>query len=138
MNQKKHSIKTIVQVAWQLPQNIVGYAILKVIKPRYRCHYKDATIYTWTRDDGVSLGKYIFVPAWANASYIKHEYGHTVQSCYLGWFYLAVIGLPSILWAGLGRNYRKKHNVSYYSFYTEKWADKLGGVERKIKAVNNI
>lgn len=25
---------------------------------------------------------------------------------------------------------RKKYNISYYSFYTEKWADKLGGVER--------
>lgn len=30
-------------------------------------------------------------------STIKHEYGHTIQSKYLGWLYLIIIGLPSIV-----------------------------------------
>lgn len=121
----------VLSAIWQLPQNIIGYIVLKVTKAKYRCHYNGASVYTWHRSDGISLGKYIFVPSNVNKDYIKHEYGHTVQSRYLGWLYLFVIGIPSIVWAGCFKSYRKKHNVSYYSFYTEKWADKLGGVERR-------
>lgn len=58
---------------------------------------------------------------------INHEWGHTRQSMYLGWLYLLAIGLPSLLWAFV---YDSGWNVSYYDFYTEKWADKLGGVKR--------
>lgn len=115
---------------WQLPQNIIGYIVSKVTKAEYRCSYGGANVYTWDRRDGISLGEHIFVPRNADTEYIKHEYGHTKQSRYLGWLYLFVIGIPSLLWAGCGKAYRKKHNVSYYVFYTEKWADKLGGVER--------
>ena len=115
---------------WELPQNIVGWAVWKVTKPKYMYGYNDANVFAWNRRDGLSLGKYIFVPADADNNYVKHEYGHTVQSRYLGWFYLLGIGLPSIIWAGCFKSYRKKHNVDYYSFYTERWADKLGGVSR--------
>ena len=41
----------------------------------------------------------------------------------LGWLYLAVIGLPSILWASRPRR-------NYFSFWTERWADTLGGIQR--------
>jgi len=51
---------------------------------------------------------------------LQHEHGHTIQSKILGPFYLFVIGLPSIIWAGLFNKYREKNNVSYYSLYTEK------------------
>lgn len=115
---------------WEFPQNLIGYIVLKVTKAKRRRAYNGAVVYVWHRSDGISLGKYIFVPSFADENYIKHEYGHTVQSRYLGWLYLFVIGIPSIVWAGCFKSYRKKHNVSYYSFYTEKWADKLGGVER--------
>jgi hypothetical protein len=115
---------------WEFPQNLAGRIVLRVTKAQYQFGYNDADVFSWNRRDGISLGRYIFVPSFADDKYIRHEYGHTVQSKYLGWFYLFVIGIPSILWAGCGKAYRKKHNASYYSFYTEKWADKLGGVER--------
>lgn len=115
---------------WEFPQNLIGYIIVKIAKTEYRSTYRDASVYTWNLN-GLSLGKYIFVPGNVNEDYIKHEYGHTIQSKYLGWFYLLVIGIPSILWASCGEAYRKKHNISYYEFYTEKWADRLGGVDRK-------
>lgn len=114
---------------WQLPQNLVGCILVKMINAKRYCDYKDATVYSWGMNAGLSLGKYIFIP-YNQSQLIKHEYGHTIQSKYLGWFYLLIIGLPSIIWAGCFKEYRKKHNISYYSFYTEKWADKLGGVER--------
>ena len=115
---------------WEFPQNLLGYIVLKVTMNAHRFSYRGAEVYVWRRRDGISLGKYIFVPICADEDFIKHEYGHTVQSRYLGWFYLLIIGLPSLLWAGCFKGYRKKHNISYYAFYTESWADKLGGVER--------
>jgi hypothetical protein len=41
-----------------------------------------------------------------------------------------VIGLPSIIWASFFGEFRRKRNISYYSFYPEKWADHLGGVDK--------
>lgn len=120
----------IIKDIWQLPQNLAGCIAKKIFRTEFCCTHYGAIVHVWKRQDGVSLGKHIFVPEWADLEYIKHEYGHTIQSKYLGWFYLLLIGLPSIIWAGCFKGYRKKHNVSYYSFYTEKWADKLGGVTR--------
>lgn len=121
----------VLNAIWQFPQNIIGYIVLKVTRNTHIRDYGCAKVYGWLRKDGISLGKYIFVPLFADEDYIKHEYGHSIQSKYLGWLYLLVIGLPSLIWAGCFKAYRKKHNVSYYDFYTEKLADKLGGVERR-------
>lgn len=64
---------------------------------------------------------------------LMHEYGHTIQSIILGPLFLPVIGLPSLLWAWLPvfRKYRERWSVSYYSLYTERWANFLG--ERAVK-----
>lgn len=62
---------------------------------------------------------------------IKHEYGHTIQSKLLGPLYLFIIGIPSIVWASIyGTKLVPETKNGYYKFYTEKWADKLGQVER--------
>lgn len=68
---------------------------------------------------------------WDDIETLKHEYGHQKQSQMLGWLYLFVIGIPSIVWAGTHQCFwksLKKHNIPCYWFYTEKWANKLGGV----------
>ena len=79
--------------------------------------------------------KYFDIPPreWSEwqQQYCAHEFGHTLQSQKLGWLYLFIIGIPSIIWAGCFEGYRKKHNISYYTFYTEQWADRLGGVKRE-------
>ena len=49
---------------------------------------------------------------------------------YLGWLYLFVIGIPSLAWAILYGTIIKPSTNGYYKFYTEKWADRLGNVER--------
>ena len=129
--------KKFIQTTWQLPQTIAGIIVKKVLKAKPYTTHHEANVYTWTLGRGISLGNYIFVPfekedpeSYVVQQYIKHEYGHTVQSKYLGWFYLLVIGLPSIVWAGCFEWYRKKTGKNYYDFYTEKSADKLGGVNR--------
>lgn len=40
-----------------------------------------------------------------------------------------MVGLPSFLWASL-KTAGLFRGRDYYSFYTEKWADKLAGIER--------
>lgn len=129
--------KNIIKTIWELPQNLLGFIVTKVTKANKYCTYGTANVYSWTVSGGMSLGKYIFIPfkvdtpmLYGVEQYIKHEYGHTLQSSYLGWFYLLVIGLPSLIWCGCCGKYRRKHGISYYDFYTEKWADRLGGVER--------
>lgn len=128
----KKFLYQIVQWTWCLPQNIAGAIMWLIFKWR-GCEtefFKWRVVTRWKRFDGVSLGQFIFVNENESERTVKHEYGHTRQSLMLGWFYLLAIGLPSLIWAGCFGKYRVKHNVSYYKFYTERWADKLGGVER--------
>ena len=44
--------------------------------------------------------------------------------------YLIIIGLPSLIWASIYGKLIPYTNNGYYKFYTEKRADRLGGVER--------
>lgn len=127
---------------WQLPQNLVGLCVLwwaRNFGKISRVYKLDAGVkayYVVKLSGGVTLGNYIFIHDYAmhfakgqrQTNTEKHEYGHTIQSKILGPLYLFVIGIPSIVHAAIHDD--KKHG-SYYHFYTEKWADKLGGVKRK-------
>lgn len=117
---------TILLWLWQFPQNLVGwvYLFFHFKDVRKFQPYHDAGIFVVPIKGGVSLGKYIFVER-LDWYLVCHEYGHCRQSKMLGWFYLLVIGLPSLIW-----NRICKKNWNYYRFYTERWADKLGGVKR--------
>lgn len=117
------TLKTILQYLWCLPQNLLGLLLLLYFGGEKRS-YEDITYYyNIGLMGGLSLGNYIFLNNNRVAS-IKHEYGHSIQNKYLGPLYLLVIGIPALLWTA----FCKGNN--YYSFYTEKWADKLGGVNR--------
>lgn len=131
-------IKLAIWWIWGLPQNLIGFFMLL-----YFHHYlkfpvtkhNDAWVlhYEIKNIGAVSLGQYIFL--WSNygrskEKTIKHEYGHTRQSHLLGPLYLIVIGLPSIIWNMFFGKYRRRTGKSYYDFFPERWADKLGGVER--------
>lgn len=137
MNKFKSSAK----VLWELPQNIVGAIVKMVSKAKFCTTYKDANVYTWKMNAGLSLGKYIFTPFEEKhmnritvRNHIKHEYGHCIQSKMLGWFYLFVISIPSLLWAA---TFDEKSGRSYYDFYTESWAERLGGVKRSTNESEN-
>ena len=125
----KKIIKTILAWTWCFPQELLGLIVRVVTKAQKQ----DGGYYIYNVKSGsVSLGTYIMLcRAQSNSdTVLKHEQGHTKQSFILGWLFLVVIGLPSIIWAGCFDGYRLKHGVSYYTFYTERWADKLGGVVR--------
>ena len=120
--------KTITTWLWCFPQNLLGFCFLLFTKAR-----KVGDHYEYDLESGsVSLGDYIFLcpQHWNDSTVLRHEKGHQIQSRRLGWLYLPVIGLPSLVWSGCFGAYRKKHNISYFDFYTERWADRLGGVKR--------
>lgn len=113
---------------WCFPQQFIGWLLRVATHAERRGGFYAVNF----KAGSLSLGEYIFLcPAHQrDERALKHEQGHTKQSYILGWLWLPAIGIPSIIWAGCFGWLRKKYNISYYSFYTEKWADKLGGVER--------
>lgn len=71
---------------------------------------------------------------------LVHEYGHTIQSLILGAIYLIVIGIPSTLWGFIPKlsKKRKDKQISYFSFFTEHWANRLGEKVTKEKSMENL
>ena len=139
-------MKKILSCIWEAPQKALAHIIKWIVEVEELTDSdEDSHLYIWNFKRGLSLSNHIFLPAnsfrdkgpqeildscW-HLNYVRHESGHSIQSKYLGPFYLLIIGLPSIIWAGCFSGYRQKHNISYYSFYTERSADKLGGVKRE-------
>lgn len=129
----------VLQWTWGIFQNIIGLVLFmaNISKKHYR--HNGAVVTEWNYSRGsVGLGMFIFVGVpkgradrTAVEKVIRHEYGHTLQSIVLGPLFLPVIGLPSLMWCGLPCfvNYRKRKNVSYYWFYTERWANSLAKIK---------
>lgn len=109
-----------------MPQNLLGLLFLLFIKGEEKHKLDDITFYYSDKfTGGISLGQYIILGDKYEKS-VRHEYGHCIQSKILGWLYLPVVGLFSVLHAALCAC--KMH--SYYDVWTERWADKLGKVKR--------
>ena len=116
--------KNIILFLWQLPQNLVGFLLSLFCK---KAILYDKKVYLWNFEKrGLSLGSFVFVSLSTTEFQVMHEYGHNKQSYYLGWLYLIIIGLPSLFWC-LIHKLKPFKKINYYSFYTEKWANKLAG-----------
>lgn len=123
-------MKGIFLYIWCLPQNLLGLALRLFYKGNDSI-YEDAIVRRSTKMlGGISLGKYIIVNQWSSKEDVKHEYGHCIQSKKWGWLYLPVVGLSSLIWAWLYGPIIDPDEVDYYSFWTEKNANKLGNVKR--------
>lgn len=121
-------LKLIATWIWCFPQMLVGFILKLITRARkVKNHYRYNISF-----GSISLGTYVFLcPShWLDDRALKHEQGHTKQSYILGWLYIPLVLLPSLIWAGCFDKYRQKHGVSYYSIYPENWADRLGGVKR--------
>lgn len=122
---------------WQLPQHVLGLAVIFFSAAQYSREYHSSKVYLTRHTLGISLGKYIIVFQESGETTIRHEYGHSKQSLYLGPAYLIVIGIPSFtmnLLSALHILDAKR----YYSRWPENWADRLGGVSRNEKASQAI
>jgi len=122
---------------WQLPQNLLGLILLLIYRYRYLWLEDRGRLYFVCVDfpSGISLGRYIILKREDSSNTYNHEFGHSIQSRYLGPLYLIVIGLPSLLgniWDRLfhrGWSWRERE-WWYYHQPWESWADRLGGVNR--------
>ena len=122
----KRRLYNALQWSWGLPQTLAGFALYMVHRGSDHYDYGGAKVTVWDRNDGVSLGKFIFAPD--DEHMLSHEYGHTKQSLLLGPLYLPLIGLPSLIWNRLPyfKSYRKKTGKSYDSIIIERSATYLG------------
>ena len=140
----------VLKYIWQLLQNLTGLFLLLWYKIRGDAERKDELspakgirVYVSRfMPSGISLGKYIilgrkylYLGDARLSETIKHEYGHCRQSVRLGILYLLLIGVPSLCGNIYDRVAHKKwtsweSKKWYYNQPWEKWADKLGGVER--------
>ena len=151
-----YGIIVLLNCTWGIIQTIAG-AVVFILNHKNNEHffYKGVIVTKWSRKAGLSLGLFIFVPPTPRfyncekyhftdedlqERLIVHEYGHSVQSSILGSLYFIVIGLTSSIWSFCQRinESEKKDKVSYFTFYTEKWANYLGEKVTGKKSMENI
>lgn len=143
------------QCTWGFVQTLLGLCVFLGNWNAKHYSYHGAIITQWDDKSSVSLGMFVFVTSEPyfyeklKAEYSKeelsrrllvHEYGHTIQSMILGPLYLIVMGIPSTLWGflpSLNRKRREKQ-ISYFSFFTEKWANTLGEKVTGEKSMENL
>ena len=133
-NAVKHFLFVLVQCTWGAVQNLGGLAVFLflAVRRRKRFLWRGCPVTVWRRGDSASVGMFLFISERLQGQMkdevLVHEYGHTVQSALLGPLYLPVISLPSAVWCLAPElvRMRSEKNISYYSFYTEKWANHLG------------
>ncbi|MEZ3441530.1 hypothetical protein [Alistipes sp.] len=138
-------MKYILLYLWQLPQNLLGLLLfhVRVYKPLREIEFRGHRVLICDMfPGGISLGNYILVDfhreAWdaGRQEYvrmelrysIRHEFGHSRQSEYLGWLYLPVVGLFSGVHNLCHRFGCARGN--YYRYWCEAWANRLGGIPK--------
>lgn len=135
-------MKNFILYFWQLPQHILGLLLIALYRPerKHIMENRNEIYYASRMKGGISLGKYSIVAIChyrndlsesLKRDTVRHEaIGHAKQSLYFGWLYLIVIGLFSAGWAIVYGWLVKPTKNGYYQFWTERWADKIAGVER--------
>ena len=141
----------IIQSTWGILQTLLGFIVFLFNINNKHYFYHGAIVTETKSQSSVSLGMFVFVtsnPLLDKREVNKipdeemynrllvHEYGHTIQSLIFGPLYLIVMGIPSTLWGFLPFYQKKRDNgVSYFSFFTERFANYLGEKVTKEKAM---
>jgi hypothetical protein len=128
--------------AWELPQNVLGLALMGLERATgsiEEVRWERERVMVRSRGRAVSLGLFVFWCERSNRWHDldernrDHEYGHSIQSRMLGPLYLPVVGVPSSARAAYAFAYREVTGekwAGYYEGFPERWADRLGGVQR--------
>lgn len=115
------------QWTWGFPQTLIGFVIYLVNIRKPHEMYRGCVVTHW--DNGGSMGMGMFLFLGRDDSRVRiHEFGHSVQSLFLGPLFLPVMGIPSFLWCNLPfcRKIRREKGISYYRFYPESNANRMG------------
>ena len=141
----------ILQCTWGIIQTLFGFVVFLVNIKHKHYFYHGAIVTERGAPSSVSLGMFIFVTTnpmkdkrtenripddELSNRLLVHEYGHTIQSLILGPLYLIVMGIPSTMWGFLPSCQKKRNGgVSYFSFFTERFANYLGEMVTKEKSM---
>ena len=145
----------VLQCTWGIVQTMLGAFVFLQHLTDEHFFYHGAVVTRWKSKSSVSLGMFVFVtdePYFyerlkdkytvdqLSGRLLVHEYGHTIQSLILGPLYLVLMGIPSTLWGFLPSCNKKRKNksVSYFSFFTEKWANALGEIVTGEKSMEQL
>lgn len=150
-----NALMVILQCSWGILQTTLGFLVFVLHGREPHFFYHGVVVTRWKQKSSLSLGLFVFLTdtpyfsekfagketaADLSARLLVHEAGHAVQSLLLGPLYLIVIGIPSTLWGfspALHRKRREKQ-ISYFSFFTEKWANRLGEKLTKAKSMESL
>ena len=139
----KTALYWLIQCTWGLPQTLLGLVLCLLHRRDERFLHHGALVTRWQGKSSMSVGPFVFLtadPYFADKladrftreeltdRLLVHEYGHTIQSLILGPLYLIVIGIPSTLWGWLPSLAKKRQaqQISYFRFFTERWANRCG------------
>lgn len=120
------------QWTWGIPQTLLGAVLYLVYRKCKHERFHGALVTHWPIQGSLGVGMFLFIGHSRNDDQRKqllvHEYGHAVQSLILGPLFLPIMGIPSFLWCNIKpcKKLRKEKGVSYYSFYPESTANRLG------------
>ena len=128
------------QWTWGFPQTLLGAMIWLLHRKNPQRVYHGCIVTRWNQSGSLGVGMFLFLSQHSYDSQPQvqvHEFGHAVQSAILGPLFLPVMGIPSFLWCNLPvcRKLRKEKGVSYYTFYPESTANKLGSFVTKESCV---
>ena len=143
----------LIQCTWGILQTLLGFIVFLMNINNKHYFYNGAIVTVRKAPSSVSLGMFIFVTTnpmkdkrvenripdeELSDRLMVHEYGHTIQSLIFGPLYLIVMGIPSTLWGFLPSCQKKRNGgVSYFSFFTERFANYLGEMVTKEKSMEN-
>ena len=115
------------QWTWGLPQSLLGCIVFLCCKKKKVKTYRGCIVTHWGNRGSLGVGMFLFLGS-DDPQVRVHEFGHSVQSAILGPLFLPIMGIPSFLWCNLPpcRRMRKEKNISYYAFYPESTANRLG------------
>jgi len=125
--------RSLAQASFCLPQNVLGillYGALELAgEVLHTAEMNETTIVVIRPLLGVSLGRYIFLPAaFLSEENVRHEYGHTLQGYRYGPFYLPLVGTASFAQAAISA-LSPDYAAQYFERWPENEAEALGGVK---------
>ena len=143
----------LLQCTWGILQTFLGFIVFLINIKNKHYFYNGSIVTVREAPSSVSLGMFVFVTSnpmkdkrienkipdeEIEKRLLVHEYGHTIQSFIFGPLYLIVMGIPSTLWGFLPSCQKKRENgESYFSFFTERFANYLGEKITKEKSMEN-
>ena len=133
---KVKTAKDVRNFLWELPQNLLGLILIQITNAWYSVGWDDC-YFTEKIDFAVSLGSYIVASRSLYNTFVvmKHEQGYQKLSRKYGWFYLPIVGIPSVIRYLIDRYAHKNWSYKdrerwYYSGFPEKQADKYANIKR--------